>query len=942
MSGQRANGASKETTRRNSVDMTLLQSLQLKPASSWAQLDTAEITSANTAAATYDQAPSVPRRHESGECHRQWDISPPPPPKPKSNGTIDTRPTRPRRNISAEISSHGSLAFSSEDDDTEDGATVGSSKDPPVELQQFMTIPSTDGKEDENPEKEPDCEPVRSCPSKFSMPEDIKEENPSAATSPRTPCPSVDDVPLPNKSHPTPALTRGMPRRRSNVMLSMKLQKSLKGSNLTKLLQDEGTSQPIQPARTKEPPSLVIPSPKRLSLPVTIEEERDLIASSASNSSSKHPNSMSIPRLPSLSSRKRLSLPEAKLESSMRRKLPKMSSLSSLTSSWRSRTMAAENRRRLGEKRDVDAAEDSVVTRPPIITDDLLVTKNGVAAAPLPGASLSGDDGNSSSTIKTNHLALTQTIITPRIPGNDGAKTLVELPDGSRVSIAELTRLLMDSLPRHEATSVAGDGRPYYFFHGSEGLDVMRKLFFQTAPDDDAAVISFGMALEGSDFGHLIHNMTPNVEYKDAVLVLQPLLKPHVLNSLIDLKTNNAASTKRPGYKTPELKATQIMLELSMLMDQIFVAASDGVTKSFNQRLVRKFEESVVYLQLVNIRFRSSDERVAFTVNLYNCMMRHALVIRNRAKYLPSWPQQHNDLHEFMSNIQYNIGGKLVSLLDVHVSLLENIDITKIFVDGKDKHKVATGRRPPSRPWWRKMLLSGILGCRQKASASSAQKQTPTTDSRIIFCITFGTTSSPQVRTIDPCYLERDLQYAAQSFCEQHITVRIIKQKGCTIKIPQLLDWYASKLGATGSNKDNIMEKLVRFLSPDQIKKLNTFSGNHPNSKWKIRFQKHNWDIPETPLPPLQLPLPALREQNNSEALSQRLSLTSEPLEGVTLTFPEPRSRRNQHQAPDQDDSKSLFSEITMESELVGMSTKGFHFQSRRGPMTVASHPNQA
>ena len=267
--------------------------------------------------------------------------------------------------------------------------------------------------------------------------------------------------------------------------------------------------------------------------------------------------------------------------------------------------------------------------------------------------------------------------------------------------------------------------------------------------------------------------------------------------------------------------AVQIIQHLSRLMDQMFA------DKTCDHK---EFECAVCELQVVQLpqAFDSNCHQTAFLLNLFNLMVRHAVILSfDDSRSLPPWPKKLSELELFLAKtVAYNIGGEIIFAFDVHKALFDGSDITP------GSAALAMGDQ---LPWWRR------LGPRSKSLLPHFTAGP--TDPRLIFAITYGTMSSNQVVTADPdpANLETHLNFATQQYCQKRIAIKD-KMYGCVIKLPQIFKWHRAILSGNQGTKA-FVGSFLRFLSQEQIADLTTGSQENPNRKWRIRYRKYDWNI---------------------------------------------------------------------------------------------------
>ena len=254
-----------------------------------------------------------------------------------------------------------------------------------------------------------------------------------------------------------------------------------------------------------------------------------------------------------------------------------------------------------------------------------------------------------------------------------------------------------------------------------------------------------------------------------------------------------------------------MIYQLSLAMDQIFAGQS---------RASKEFEDSVCELQVAPLpqKFESERHRTAFLMNLFNLMVRHAVIISlEKSRTLSRWPKKLSELELFLSkSVAYNIGGEIIFAFDVHKALFKGTNIMS---------RSAESAMGNHLPWWKRLVPNA------KTTFMLPQL---TIDPRIVFAITYGTMSSSSVSTVHADSLESRLKSAAEQYCQTRITVKN-KLYTCTIKLPHIFKWHRGILGGSKSTHA-FVSSILKYLSQEQVDSLAT-------GKWLIRYRKYNWCV---------------------------------------------------------------------------------------------------
>eukprot|EP00946_MAST-07B_sp_MAST-7B-sp1_P001926 g1926.t1 len=173
----------------------------------------------------------------------------------------------------------------------------------------------------------------------------------------------------------------------------------------------------------------------------------------------------------------------------------------------------------------------------------------------------------------------------------------------------------------------------------------------------------------------------------------------------------------------------------------------------------QQFEEMSCEIQTVDLAKLSLDSRVAFAINVYNMMVKHAFAKVGR-------PETLLKRDAFFNNVSYNIGGLVYSLNEIENGVLRG------------------NKRPPgfhiSKPF-------GNGDPRLKAVM-------PKVDPRIHFALNCGAKSCPPVKRYTAPNVQEELRVVALAFCEQDSNVSIdVESK--TLSTSRIFYWYANDFG---------------------------------------------------------------------------------------------------------------------------------------------------
>jgi len=289
----------------------------------------------------------------------------------------------------------------------------------------------------------------------------------------------------------------------------------------------------------------------------------------------------------------------------------------------------------------------------------------------------------------------------------------VVLPSKTKIAYCVLVRMLRDAT-KHHVEHIPG--RSYRYFRGHEGMKIWSRLFFDDQKTSDDELIQFGQDL--INYG-IVHNYQAHSgeDFRSSYLVLQPFFEPHILNSFVRWPQDHSSCNDDP---------MDVILRLSRDMDEICAIAEwdEDRTSRF-----QAFEENVCQLQVIGFPL-DAIEKVTFALNLFNLMVRHAMLLSEERKW--SWPTDLESLDKLFSTIGYSVGGEYHSLSILKACLYGRSD-TVLPNLIQDKNTTS---------FWDKFL------CRRPPTANDYhyERGVVRNDPRVLFAMTWGTVSSPGKR----------------------------------------------------------------------------------------------------------------------------------------------------------------------------------------------------
>lgn len=177
-------------------------------------------------------------------------------------------------------------------------------------------------------------------------------------------------------------------------------------------------------------------------------------------------------------------------------------------------------------------------------------------------------------------------------------------------------------------------------------------------------------------------------------------------------------------------------------------------------------------------RLTLREERLAFWINLYNCLIIHGIIelgVKESVREV-SW---------FFNRIAYNIGGWVFSPDDIEHGILR----------GNSRHPY--GPWKPFRLWdGRRSLVVEPL------------------DPRIHFALVCGASSCPAIGAYNPEMVDEQLTFATLAFINNPAHVSVEPEEGL-VRISQIFKWYERDFGGS---RQAVLSYVLRFMDPSEKK----------------------------------------------------------------------------------------------------------------------------
>eukprot|EP00588_Corethron_pennatum_P015810 CAMPEP_0194280572 /NCGR_PEP_ID=MMETSP0169-20130528/17967_1 /TAXON_ID=218684 /ORGANISM="Corethron pennatum, Strain L29A3" /LENGTH=513 /DNA_ID=CAMNT_0039025345 /DNA_START=96 /DNA_END=1637 /DNA_ORIENTATION=- len=365
---------------------------------------------------------------------------------------------------------------------------------------------------------------------------------------------------------------------------------------------------------------------------------------------------------------------------------------------------------------------------------------------------------------------------------------LVTLYDGSKATRLEITQMLVAGMPKSDKNYILK--RYFNVFTRQEGCDALMKLFNIGTVNE---AIIFGKMLQNKQlFDHVTKEHTFS-ESGSFFFRLQAFQEPSMLN------------TYRIWTDRVDPDSMSLLARLKKMIGKIesactndegfldYVACTEHPTYSI-------FEEAVCELQGVSLIDMTNDEKLAFGINLYNLMIKHAFIKIG----IPSGAIARSS---FFSTVGYVIGGDRLSFQDLENGVLR-------------ANKKAPG-----------LLSSAPFS----SSDSRLALALPEVDPRIHFALNCGAKSCPPVKKFTSDAIKEELRIVSQAFCEQDDNVGIDEKKN-EISLTKLMSWYGSDFAPSASD---LPKKVITYLRGEKKKKLEGMINS--GKVIKVKFNEYDW-----------------------------------------------------------------------------------------------------
>ncbi|XP_064411441.1 uncharacterized protein LOC102359383 isoform X2 [Latimeria chalumnae] len=204
-------------------------------------------------------------------------------------------------------------------------------------------------------------------------------------------------------------------------------------------------------------------------------------------------------------------------------------------------------------------------------------------------------------------------------------------------------------------------------------------------------------------------------------------------------------------------------------------------------------------LRLLDLHSLNEEEKKAFFINTYNALTLHGLASRDTI------PQSVLEVDGFWKTTAYNIGGFEFSLDDI-------------------EHGILRANSPhPTRP-------QPQFGTNDPRSQFTVK----TRDPRVHFALVCGGKSCPAINVYSSKNLERALNTASKSFCQQEIQVEESKKQ---VTLSKIFQWYMIDFA---QDAKGVIRWVLPFLTKEQQE-----AASHllDDPDLKISYSDYDWQL---------------------------------------------------------------------------------------------------
>ncbi len=248
-----------------------------------------------------------------------------------------------------------------------------------------------------------------------------------------------------------------------------------------------------------------------------------------------------------------------------------------------------------------------------------------------------------------------------------------------------------------------------------------------------------------------------------------------------------------------ELKRFLDMAKLDAMDDQGYLVNYDRLNKSPTYNEYR--QECSPRLVLFDPESLSStEERLAFWINLYNALVLDGVITREVAQSVGKNPLQ---LLAFFRQTAYKVGGKRVSCDDIEHGILR----------GNRGHPILPGAQFTSTDYRQAWIIDPV-------------------EVRIHFALNCASRSCPPIQVYTAESLEEQLDLSARNFVNQDVQLDLEKRQ---LHLSSIFKWYEKDFGG----REGVLDFLVAHLANGE--RRDWLREN--DSKVNFRYKAYDWGL---------------------------------------------------------------------------------------------------
>lgn len=360
-------------------------------------------------------------------------------------------------------------------------------------------------------------------------------------------------------------------------------------------------------------------------------------------------------------------------------------------------------------------------------------------------------------------------------PPREAKDNFLQLPHSQKtVSVLDMTKELLQHMPASDLiwrTTIYKN-----CFVGSDGVTALLNMYKLPNRED---ALQLGRTLQRKQ---LLHHVATNNHILDDsdqfYFRLQAHQYPHILNTFVvwteRVDTNVMALLSRLGKILGSIESA--------------VTNSDGLVDYIaaeHDEHYRVFEEAVCELQgIASLASMDTNTKLAFGINLYNLMIKHAFIKVGTASYSL-------DRTAFFNTVSYNVGGDILTLSELENGVL------------RGNSKAPYQLYPPFGKKDSRVRLAIPLPV----------------DPRIHFALNCGAKSCPPVKTFTSQSIEEELLIVALAFCEQEENVGVDEKKH-ELALSMIFKWYLADFASSVSQLPQVVLAFLRGEKKNKLQRM--------------------------------------------------------------------------------------------------------------------------